>query len=175
MKRTLIAAAVLASAAGSAYAVPSNMAYLFNATSVHEGVGVEGFVLLFGCVSVSSTAGAVINNNQTTSGGTLLPQAQSYTSGKVTTTFNDYNISAKGSGNNSFWNYSNSSHSSTSSESSSSSHTHDVNASTTKSSSSNSSFGKTFNAGISGNYHVATDSGNASASTTSNTVDSPAW
>ncbi|WP_322033661.1 cell wall anchor protein [Paraburkholderia sp. J76] len=169
MKRTLIAAAVLASAAGSAYAVPSNMAYLFNATGVSEGVGIEGYVTLFGCVSVSSTAGAVINNSQTTGGGTLLPQAQSYVSGNVTTTFNNTNASVTGTGTNSSYKYSNASNTGMSSSSSSSSHTHDVNASTTKASSSSSTYGKTLNASVNANYHVSTDNGGTHDHTTAST------
>ncbi|MFM0151169.1 MULTISPECIES: hypothetical protein [Paraburkholderia] len=98
MKRTLIAAAVLVAASSSAFAAPQK-AYLFNATLVGEAVGVEGLVGLFGCVHVSSTAGAVINNNQSvTVNATLNPQAQSYTTGKVTTTVNNNSSSIKGGG-----------------------------------------------------------------------------
>ncbi|MEZ0601420.1 hypothetical protein ACAX43_04580 [Paraburkholderia sp. IW21] len=98
MKRTLIAAAVLVAASSSAFAAPQK-AYLFNATLVGEAVGVEGLVGLFGCVHVSSTAGAVINNNQSVIvNATLNPQAQSYTTGKVTTTVNNNSSSIKGGG-----------------------------------------------------------------------------
>ena len=46
MKRTLIAAAVLVAASGSAFAAPQK-AYLFNATLVGEAIGVEGLVGLY--------------------------------------------------------------------------------------------------------------------------------
>jgi hypothetical protein len=90
MKRTVIAAAVLASAASSAFAFPPNP-YLFNVTGVVETVGIFGWVELFGCVSVSSTAGAVIDNTQsvTLSHVSLDPLYQSYTKGKVTTSVNN--------------------------------------------------------------------------------------
>ena len=95
MKRTLIAAAVLVAASGSAFAAPQK-AYLFNATLIGEAVGVEGLVGLYGCVHVSSTAGAVINNSQTVNvNATLNPQAQSYTTGRVTTTYNNSSSSIK--------------------------------------------------------------------------------
>jgi hypothetical protein len=98
MKRTLIAAAVLVAASSSAFAAPQK-AYLFNATLVSEAVGVEGLVGLYGCVHVSSTAGAVINNTQSvTVNATLNPQAQSYTTGRVTTTVNNNSSSIVGSG-----------------------------------------------------------------------------
>jgi hypothetical protein len=145
------------------------MAYLFNATSVGERVGIEGFVLLFGCVSVSSTAGAVINNNQTTGGGTLLPQAQDYWSGKVTTTYNDSTYSKVGKGSNTFTKSSSSDSSSTSSSLNIKAKSDTVSASTTKTSTSNSSFDKKFNAGISGAYSVSTDSGNTTDSKTHST------
>jgi hypothetical protein len=99
MKRTLIAAAVFVAASGSAFAAQPKP-YLFNATLVGEAVGVEGLVGLYGCVHVSSTAGAVINNNQSVMvNATLNPQAQNYTKGAVTTTYNDSVSSAMGSGN----------------------------------------------------------------------------
>ncbi|KAF1028524.1 MAG: hypothetical protein GAK40_00898 [Burkholderia plantarii] len=87
MKRTLIAAAMLASAAGSAFAHSTPNPYLYNVTGVTESVGIFGWVQLFGCVSVSSTAGAVINNNQmvTLNHVSLDPLYQSYTKGSVTT------------------------------------------------------------------------------------------
>ena len=98
MKRTLIAAAVLVAASGSAFAAPQK-AYLFNATLVGEAVGIEGLVGLYGCVHVSSTAGAVINNNQSVNvNASLDPQAQSYTTGYVTTAYNNRSTSIKGSG-----------------------------------------------------------------------------
>ncbi|KXU88584.1 hypothetical protein CI15_11855 [Paraburkholderia monticola] len=98
MKRTLIAAAVLVAASGSVLAAPQK-AYLFNTTVVGEMVGVEGLVGLFGCVHVSSTANAVINNNQSVNvNATLDPQAQTYTTGTVTTTINNSRTSARGGG-----------------------------------------------------------------------------
>ncbi|MGF6922029.1 hypothetical protein [Paraburkholderia sp. 40] len=98
MKRTLIATAVLVAASGSVLAAPQK-AYLFNTTVVGEMVGVEGLVGLFGCVHVSSTANAVINNNQTVNvNATLDPQAQTYTSGNVTTTLNNSRTSVRGGG-----------------------------------------------------------------------------
>lgn len=98
MKRTLIAAAVLVAASSSAFAAPQK-AYLFNATLIGEAVGVEGLVGLYGCVHVSSTAGAVVNNNQSvTVNATLNPQAQSYTTGRVTTSVNNTSASIVGSG-----------------------------------------------------------------------------
>lgn len=98
MKRTLIAAAVLVAASGSAFAAPQKV-YLFNATLVGEAVGVEGLVGLYGCVHVSSTAGAVINNSQMVNvNASLDPQAQSYTSGHVTTSVNNNSSSVVGGG-----------------------------------------------------------------------------
>lgn len=98
MKRTLIAAAVFVAASGSALATSPNV-YLFNATLVGEEIGVEGMVGLFGCVQVSSTAGAVINNNQMVNvNASLDPQAQSYRSGDVTTITNNNTASIKGAG-----------------------------------------------------------------------------
>ncbi|WP_144137819.1 hypothetical protein [Paraburkholderia sp. BCC1884] len=98
MKRTLIAAAVLVAASSSAFAAPQK-AYLFNATLIGEEVGVEGLVGLYGCVHVSSTAGAVVNNSQSVNvNATLNPQAQSYTSGRVTTTVNNNTSTAVGGG-----------------------------------------------------------------------------
>ncbi|WP_431821803.1 cell wall anchor protein [Burkholderia sp. F1] len=101
MKRTLIAAAVLLTAAGSVYAAPPK-AFLFNTTGVTETVGIRGWVRIFGCVTVTSTAGAVINNNQTVmlpEGTSLDPNYHSYSMGAVTTTFNneDKNVSVTGS------------------------------------------------------------------------------
>ncbi|PMS19473.1 hypothetical protein C0Z18_14275 [Trinickia dabaoshanensis] len=99
MKRTLIAAAVLAAASGTAFAHHVKDPYIFNATSVSENVGIEGFVRLFGCVTVSSTVGAVVNNNQgVVANVTLDPTAQSYTMGAITTTFDNRSTSVKGSG-----------------------------------------------------------------------------
>ncbi|WP_025098954.1 hypothetical protein [Burkholderia sp. A1] len=93
MKRTVIAAAVLASAAtGSVHAAD---AFLYNVTGVTEAVGIFGFVGLYGAVGVSSTAGAVINNNQTVTLNhvSLHPLAQSYTKGAVTTTVDNVHAS----------------------------------------------------------------------------------
>ncbi|MEX3635478.1 hypothetical protein [Paraburkholderia sp. BR14320] len=98
MKRTLIATAVLVAASGSVLAAPQK-AYLFNTTVVGEMVGVEGMVGLFGCVHVSSTANAVINNNQMVNvNATLDPQAQTYTTGTVTTTINNNRSLLRGGG-----------------------------------------------------------------------------
>ncbi|APA84202.1 hypothetical protein BJG93_01395 [Paraburkholderia sprentiae WSM5005] len=98
MKRTLIAAAVLVTASGSVLAA-SPKAYLFNSTAVGEMIGVEGLVGLFGCVHVSSTAGAVINNDQSVNvNASLVPQAQTYTTGAVTTTLNNSRTSVRGAG-----------------------------------------------------------------------------
>jgi hypothetical protein len=99
MKRTLIAAAVLATASGSVFASGLSNPFLFNATIVGEAVGIEGFVTLWGCVHVSSTAGAVVNNTQNVSThASLSPNAQSYTSGKVTTSVYNNTSSIKASG-----------------------------------------------------------------------------
>ncbi|RDU97139.1 hypothetical protein [Trinickia dinghuensis] len=90
MKRTLIAAAVLAAASGTAFAHNVKDPYIFNATAVSQNVGIDGFVRLFGCVTVSSTVGAVVNNTQAImANATLDPTAQSYSMGAVTTTFNN--------------------------------------------------------------------------------------
>lgn len=100
MKRTLIAAAVLAAASGSAFAAPKDP-YIFNATLVGEQVGIEGWVTLFGCVDVGSTAGAVVNNTQTiTSNNISLKPTNNtpYTSGKISTTFNNNYSSVQGGG-----------------------------------------------------------------------------
>ncbi|MFM0736709.1 hypothetical protein PQQ51_05610 [Paraburkholderia xenovorans] len=98
MKRTLIAAAVLVAASSSAFAAPQK-AYLFNATLIGEAVGVEGLVGLYGCVHVSSTAGAVVNNNQSVNvHASLDPQAQSYTTGHVTTSVHNNSSSINASG-----------------------------------------------------------------------------
>ncbi|MGH8781539.1 hypothetical protein [Paraburkholderia sp.] len=99
MKRTLIAAAVLAAASGSAFSAPLHNPFIFNATLVGEAVGIEGWVTLFGCVSVDSTAGAVVNNTQNVSThASISPNAQTYTSGYVTTTINNNSSSIKGGG-----------------------------------------------------------------------------
>ena len=96
MKRTLIAAAVFVAASSSAFATPPKAVYLFNTTLVGEAVGVEGLVGLYGCVHVSSTAGAVINNNQMVNvQASLIPQAQTYAAGAVSTSYNDTNSSVK--------------------------------------------------------------------------------
>ncbi|MBN3767399.1 hypothetical protein [Burkholderia sp. Ac-20365] len=100
MKRTLIAAAVLAAASTSAFASPLKNPFIFNATLVGEAVGIEGFVTLFGCVSVSSTAGAVVNNSQHAyANASLSPNAQSYTSGSITTRIDNSYKSINGGGN----------------------------------------------------------------------------
>jgi hypothetical protein len=168
MKRTLIAVAVLATAASSAFASPKT-AYLFNATLVGEAVGIEGFVGLFGCVSVSSTAGAVINNTQNTSGGTLKPQAQSYEFGNVTTTYDNNTWSKVGTGTNSSYKTSNYGEASQSASSSSSSKTNDVNASTTTASSSGYTYNKSNNASVSGYLHAAADDGGTHNATSAST------
>ncbi|WP_116136412.1 hypothetical protein [Trinickia diaoshuihuensis] len=104
MKRTLIAAAVLAAASGTAFAHQVKNPYIFNATIVGENVGIEGFVRLFGCVTVSSTVGAVVNNTQAAwSHATLDPTAQSYTMGSVTTAFDNNYRSVKGGGYSTGW------------------------------------------------------------------------
>lgn len=88
MKRTLIAAAILTAASGAAFAHHVSDPYIFNATAVSEHVDIDGFVRLFGCVSVSSTVGAVINNTQNVYANvTLDPPPQTYTVGAVTKTF----------------------------------------------------------------------------------------
>lgn len=99
MKRTLIAAAVLAAASGTASAHYVKNPFIFNVTGVTENVDIDGFVRLFGCVTVSSTVGAVVKNNQAVvANATLDPTAQSYTMGSVTTTFNNSYHSVKGGG-----------------------------------------------------------------------------
>ena len=99
MKRTLIAAAVLAAASGTAFAHNVKNPFIFNATAVAQNVDIDGFVRLFGCVSVSSTVGAVVNNNQVAWSNAMLdPTAQSYTMGAITTTLNNNYSSVKGSG-----------------------------------------------------------------------------
>src|ERR1700754_5245367 len=99
LKRTLIAAAALAAASGSVFAGQLKNPYLFNATMVGEQVGIEGYVRLFGCVSVSSTAGAVVNNTQSVNvNASLDPQAQSYMRGMLTTRVNNSTNSVTGTG-----------------------------------------------------------------------------
>jgi len=75
MKRTLIAAAVLAASSGGVFAHTLQDPFIFNSTAVNEGVGIWGGVLLFGCVGVSNTTGAVVNNTQNVNldGVTLRP------------------------------------------------------------------------------------------------------
>jgi len=90
MKRTLIAAAVLAASSGSVFA--HGHAYLFNETGVTENVNIWGGVLLYGCVGVSNTTGAVVNNNQNIDlDGVHLrpndPTGGTYQTGSVTTTY----------------------------------------------------------------------------------------
>ncbi|WP_433703871.1 cell wall anchor protein [Paraburkholderia sacchari] len=169
MKRTLIAAAVLATAASSAFAGPKT-AYLFNVTGVSDVVDIDGFVRMSGRVHVSSTAGAVINNTQNTGGGTLLPQLQSYDYGNVTTTYNNTNFSVNGTGRNSAYRTTFNAEQEGSMSSSSSSRTHDVNASTTKTSSSGYSFDKNRSASIDASVSVRTDSGSTSDTKVSNKV-----
>jgi len=99
MKHTLIAAAVLAVASGSAFAHNVKNPFIYNETGVTENVHMDGFVRLFGCVTVSSTVGAVVNNNQAVmANATLAPTAQSYSMGQVTTAFNNNYRSVTGSG-----------------------------------------------------------------------------
>lgn len=164
MKRTIIAAAVLAAATGSAFASPSNP-YIFNATIVGERVGIEGWVALFGCVQVSSTAGAVVNNSQSVNTySSLDPQAQNYVKGAVTTTYNNRATSVVGTGTNStydnksFVTADQSTHAHTSTESNT------VNSTTTKSSASNYAFANTVSASESSQAHRTSDSGWASNS-----------
>ncbi|WP_206999537.1 hypothetical protein [Trinickia mobilis] len=110
MKRTLIAVAVLAAASSSAFAHNSDKdSFLFNYTAVGEKVGIEGFVTLFGCVSVSSTAGAVVQNNQSVWAKVDLdPLPGTYTKGEITTTINADKFSISGSGSKSSSEWSNS-------------------------------------------------------------------
>jgi hypothetical protein len=103
MKRTLIAAAVLAVASGSAFAHSLKDPFIYNATSVTEGVGIWGGVLLFGCLDVQNTTGAVVNNTQNVDldGVKLRPNdpTGTYKTGAVTTSFNNskYSVDAGGS------------------------------------------------------------------------------
>jgi hypothetical protein len=93
MKRTLIAAAVLAVSSGSVFAHSLKDPFIFNSTVVSEGVGVWGGVLLFGCVDVSNTTGAVVNNTQAANlnGVTLRPNDPTgqYVTGQTTVYTND--------------------------------------------------------------------------------------
>ena len=99
MKRTLIAAAVLAAASGTAFAHNVKNPFIYNVTGVTENVDIDGFVRLFGCVTVSSTVGAVVHNSQNVmSYATLDPTAQSYSMGQITTTLNNNYRSVTGSG-----------------------------------------------------------------------------
>jgi hypothetical protein len=90
MKRTLIAAAVLAVSSGSVFAHQWKDPYLFNSTVVNQGVDLWGGVLLYGCVGVSNTTGAVVSNTQnvqlSSDGVTLRPNdpVGMYTTGSVT-------------------------------------------------------------------------------------------
>ncbi|WP_028226840.1 hypothetical protein [Paraburkholderia ferrariae] len=103
MKRTLIAAAVLAVSSGSVFAHGWKDPFIFNSTIVNEGVDVWGGVLLYGCVGVSSTTGAVVNNTQSANldGVTLTPNLPTgtYTTGAVTTRYDNtkQSINAGGS------------------------------------------------------------------------------
>ncbi|MEX3630563.1 MAG: cell wall anchor protein [Burkholderia sp.] len=94
MKRTVIAAAILAFTAGSAYATE---AHLYDLTAVTEAVGVFGVVGLYGAVHVTSSAGAVINNNQAVvlNHVSLEPLAQRYTKGAVTTRVDNLSASTR--------------------------------------------------------------------------------
>ncbi|GAB7535359.1 cell wall anchor protein [Burkholderia sp. 3C] len=83
MKRTVIAAALLASSASTAFAAD---AFLYNLTGVTQAVGIFGAVGLYGVVGVSSSAGAVIDNHQAVALNhvSLAPLHQSSTQGAVT-------------------------------------------------------------------------------------------
>ncbi len=165
MKRTLIAAAVLAAASGSVFADSMKNPYIFNATMVGEQVGIEGFVRLFGCVSVSSTAGAVVNNTQAVyAHASLDPQAQSYMKGAITTRINDATKSVTGTGTNSTYNSSTFATAQQNASTHSSSSSHTSNASTTVASASNYAYGNQSAASASSESHKASDSGHASNS-----------
>jgi hypothetical protein len=164
MKRTIIAAAVFAAATGSAFASPTNP-YVFNASIVGEQVGIEGWVTLFGCVQVSSTAGAVVNNNQSiNTNASLDPQAQSYVKGAVTTTYHDSNKSVVGTGTNTSYNNSAFSTADQSAHAHTSTSSDMSNSTTTKSSSSNYAYGNTASASESSQAHSTSDNGWASNS-----------
>jgi hypothetical protein len=168
LKRTLIAAAVLAAASGSVFAGQLKNPYLFNATMVGEQIGIEGFVRLFGCVSVSSTAGAVVNNTQNVyAHASLDPQSQSYMSGALTTRVNNATNSVTGTGSNSVWANSSFSTSDSHSSSHSSSNSHSANSTTTISTSSNYAYANQAKASASSEYHQSSDSGHASNSSSS--------
>ncbi|QCP50524.1 hypothetical protein FAZ95_16000 [Trinickia violacea] len=100
MKRTLIAVAVLAAVSSSAFAHDRDKdSFVFNYTAVGEKVGVEGLVALFGCVHVSGTAGAVVQNNQNVWANVDLdPMPGSYTRGTITTKIDNSKFSITGSG-----------------------------------------------------------------------------
>lgn len=102
MKRTLIAAAVVAAASGSAFAHEHGMRhdpYIFNSTVVNEDVGIRGFVALFGCASVNGTVGAVVDNNQSVWANVKLdPPPSSYVKGAITTTIDNHYASVDGGG-----------------------------------------------------------------------------
>jgi hypothetical protein len=167
MKRTLIAAAVLIAASGSAFAGMKDP-YIFNATEVGEQVGLEGWVTLWGCVHVSSSAGAVINNNQSVDvNASLTPQAQSFTVGRVTTSYDNSVHSVSGTGANSTYNYSayGTAQQGTSTHTSSSSDV--ANSTTTKSSSSAYGYGNQKSFGESTVYHASSDNGSAHVGTIS--------
>jgi hypothetical protein len=167
MKRTLIAAAVLIAASGSAFAAPKDP-YIFNATLVGEQVGIEGWVTLFGCIDVSSSAGAVINNNQSVKvNASLTPQAQSYNVGRVTTSYDNSTHSVTGTGTNSTYNYSAYGTASQGTSTHTSSNSDVANSTTTKSSSSAYAYGNQSSASEGSAYHAASDSGSAHDSTVS--------
>ncbi|MDE1183638.1 hypothetical protein [Paraburkholderia sp.] len=166
MKRTLIAAAVLTAASSSVFAASNP--YIFNATMVGTAVGVEGWVALYGCVHVSSSAGAVINNNQSVNfKASLDPQAQSYVTGSVTTHFNNANYAVVGSGTNSTYDNRTNSGSQSASFSESSSSSRSQSSSSSKNSSSAYGYNNTASSSIVGAYHATSDSGTAHV--TSNT------
>lgn len=165
MKRTLIAAAILATATGSAFAAPSSSG-LFNVTAVGEQVGLEGWVQLFGTVKVSSSAGAVINNDQSVNATvTLKPQAQSFQIGAVTTTYNDGNFSVSGTGTNTSYDNTSFATSSTSGGTHTSTDVHSYQVQNASTGTSTSSFGHTINGSVSGDFNVAVDDGGTHTST----------
>ncbi|MBN3724922.1 cell wall anchor protein [Burkholderia sp. Ac-20379] len=97
MKRTVIAAALLASSAAPAFAAD---AFLYNLTGVTQAVGIFGAVGLYGVVGVSSSAGAAINNNQTVALNhvSLEPLYQSSTQGAVTVSVDNVAASTTANG-----------------------------------------------------------------------------
>jgi hypothetical protein len=168
MKRTLIAAAVLIAASGSAFAHQMKDPYIFNATEVGEQVGLEGWVTLWGCVHVSSSAGAVINNNQMVDvNASLTPQAQSYAVGRVTTSYDNSVHSVSGTGANSTYNYSAFGTASQGMSTHTSSSSDMANSTTTKSSSSSYGYGNQKSYGEASAFHASGDNGSTHSSTIS--------